>query len=92
MDIGIGLPATIPGATRDQMLEWARRADAAGFSSVGVIDRLVYPGYEPLAALAPAAAVTKRARVFEEAECDELVFFPSTADPDEVDRLAAAVL
>jgi alkanesulfonate monooxygenase SsuD/methylene tetrahydromethanopterin reductase-like flavin-dependent oxidoreductase (luciferase family) len=63
MDIAIGLPATIPGATRDQMLEWARRADAAGFSSVGVIDRLVYPGYDPLAALTAAAAVTERVRL-----------------------------
>jgi alkanesulfonate monooxygenase SsuD/methylene tetrahydromethanopterin reductase-like flavin-dependent oxidoreductase (luciferase family) len=63
MDIAIGLPATIPGATGRQMLEWARRADAAGFSSVGVIDRLVYPGYEPLAALAAAAAVTDRTRL-----------------------------
>jgi alkanesulfonate monooxygenase SsuD/methylene tetrahydromethanopterin reductase-like flavin-dependent oxidoreductase (luciferase family) len=63
MDIAIGLPATIPGATRDQMLEWARRADAAGFSSLGVIDRPVYAGYEPLAALAAAAAVTERARL-----------------------------
>jgi alkanesulfonate monooxygenase SsuD/methylene tetrahydromethanopterin reductase-like flavin-dependent oxidoreductase (luciferase family) len=63
MDIGIGLPATIPGATREQMLEWARRADAAGFSSLGTIDRLVYPNYEPLTALAAAAAVTERARL-----------------------------
>jgi alkanesulfonate monooxygenase SsuD/methylene tetrahydromethanopterin reductase-like flavin-dependent oxidoreductase (luciferase family) len=63
VEIGIGLPATIPGASRQQMLEWARRADAAGFSSLGTIDRLVYPGYEPLEALAAAAAVTERVRL-----------------------------
>jgi len=63
VDIGIGLPTTIPGATREQVLEFARRADAAGFSSLGTIDRLVYPNYEPLVALAAAAAVTERARL-----------------------------
>jgi alkanesulfonate monooxygenase SsuD/methylene tetrahydromethanopterin reductase-like flavin-dependent oxidoreductase (luciferase family) len=45
------------------VLDWARRADAAGFSSLGTIDRLVYPNYEPLIALAGAAAVTERIRL-----------------------------
>ena len=35
MDVAIGLPATIPGVERDQLLEWARRAEARGFSSLG---------------------------------------------------------
>jgi alkanesulfonate monooxygenase SsuD/methylene tetrahydromethanopterin reductase-like flavin-dependent oxidoreductase (luciferase family) len=63
LDIGIGLPTTIPGARRDQILEWARRADAAGFTSLGTIDRIVYPNYEPLTALAAVAAVTERAKL-----------------------------
>ena len=63
MDIGIGLPATIPDVDGQTVIEWARRADAAGFTSLGVIDRLVYPNYEPLAALAAAAGVTTRARL-----------------------------
>jgi alkanesulfonate monooxygenase SsuD/methylene tetrahydromethanopterin reductase-like flavin-dependent oxidoreductase (luciferase family) len=63
VDIAIGLPTTIPGATREQVLDWARRADAAGFSSLGTIDRLVYPNYEPLVALAAAAAVTERIKL-----------------------------
>ena len=63
MDIGIGLPTTIPGAERDQVLEWARRAEARGFSSLGTIDRIVYDNYEPLIALAAAAAVTERIRL-----------------------------
>jgi len=58
--IGIGLPTTIPGAGRREVLEWARRAEAAGFSSLGTIDRIVYPNHEPLIALAAAAAVTER--------------------------------
>src|SRR3954452_19566668 len=60
MDVGIGLPATIRGVPGDQLLEWARRAEARGFSSLGTIDRLVYGNYESLIALAAAAAVTQR--------------------------------
>ena len=60
MKIGIGLPATIPGVTGDQVLEWAKKADAGPYSSLGIIDRLVYPNFEPLITLAAAAAVTQR--------------------------------
>ena len=63
MDVGIGLPATIRGVQGGQLLEWARRAEARGFSSLGTIDRLVYGNYEPLIALAAAAAVTERIRL-----------------------------
>jgi alkanesulfonate monooxygenase SsuD/methylene tetrahydromethanopterin reductase-like flavin-dependent oxidoreductase (luciferase family) len=60
MDVAIGLPNAVPGTTGGQLVEWARRADARGFSSLGTIDRIVYENYEPLAALAAAAAVTER--------------------------------
>ena len=60
MKVGIGLPTAIPGVEREQLLDWARRADAAGFSSLGTLDRLVYPNLEPLVALGAAAAVTER--------------------------------
>jgi alkanesulfonate monooxygenase SsuD/methylene tetrahydromethanopterin reductase-like flavin-dependent oxidoreductase (luciferase family) len=60
MKVAIGLPTTIPGAEGHQVTEWARRAEAAGFSGVGTIDRLVYPNYESLVALGAAAAVTER--------------------------------
>jgi alkanesulfonate monooxygenase SsuD/methylene tetrahydromethanopterin reductase-like flavin-dependent oxidoreductase (luciferase family) len=60
MDVAIGLPATIPGVERDQLLEWARRSEARGFSSLATLDRIVYSNYEPLIALAAAAAVTER--------------------------------
>ena len=63
MDIGIGLPATISGVQGGQLLEWARRAEARGFSTLGTIDRLVYGNYEPLIALAAAAAVTEWIRL-----------------------------
>jgi alkanesulfonate monooxygenase SsuD/methylene tetrahydromethanopterin reductase-like flavin-dependent oxidoreductase (luciferase family) len=60
MDIGIGLPAAVPGAERAQLLEWARRAEARGLHSLGTIDRIVYANHEPLMALSAAAAVTER--------------------------------
>ncbi len=63
MEIGIGLPNTIPGVDGKAIAEWARRADAAGFSTLGVIDRLVYANVEPLVTLSVAAAVTERIRL-----------------------------
>jgi alkanesulfonate monooxygenase SsuD/methylene tetrahydromethanopterin reductase-like flavin-dependent oxidoreductase (luciferase family) len=60
MDVGVALPNAVPGATAAQMTEWARRAEARGFSTLGTIDRIVYDNYEPLVALAAAAAVTER--------------------------------
>lgn len=60
MDVAIGLPNTVPGTSGDELTEWARRAEARGFSSLGTIDRLLYANYEPLTALAAAAAVTER--------------------------------
>ena len=60
MNVGIALPNAVPGATGAQLTEWARRAEARGFSSLGTIDRIRYDNYEPLVALAAAAAVTER--------------------------------
>jgi alkanesulfonate monooxygenase SsuD/methylene tetrahydromethanopterin reductase-like flavin-dependent oxidoreductase (luciferase family) len=63
MDIGIGLPSTIPGVDRNSLLTWARKAEERGFSTLGTIDRVVYGNYESLIALAAAAAVTERIRL-----------------------------
>ena len=60
MEFAIGLPNAVPGTTGSQLTAWAREADARGFSSLGTIDRLVYPNYDPLIALSGAAAVTER--------------------------------
>ncbi len=60
MDVAIGLPNAVPGTSGEQLTEWARRAEARGFSSLGTIDRVAYGNYEPLVALAAAAAVTER--------------------------------
>ncbi len=61
--IGVGLPSGIPGTAGPRLIEWAARADAGPFSSVGVIDRLVYDSHDPLTTLAAAAAVTRRVRL-----------------------------
>ena len=61
--IGIGLPTTIVGVTGDLLVEWARRADACGFSSLGLIDRIAYPNYEVMTTLGAVAAVTRTIRL-----------------------------
>jgi alkanesulfonate monooxygenase SsuD/methylene tetrahydromethanopterin reductase-like flavin-dependent oxidoreductase (luciferase family) len=53
-------PEQRPGHHRPQLLEWARRAEAAGFSTLGTIGRVAYPSYEELTVLAAAGAVTER--------------------------------
>jgi alkanesulfonate monooxygenase SsuD/methylene tetrahydromethanopterin reductase-like flavin-dependent oxidoreductase (luciferase family) len=60
MKVAIALLTTIPGVQGHEVTEWARRAEAAGFSSLGTLDRMVYPNYESLVALSAAAAVTER--------------------------------
>jgi alkanesulfonate monooxygenase SsuD/methylene tetrahydromethanopterin reductase-like flavin-dependent oxidoreductase (luciferase family) len=60
MDIGIGLPSTIPGIPGRLILDWARAAEQAGFSSLGTLDRIVYGNLETVPVLAAAAGVTER--------------------------------
>jgi alkanesulfonate monooxygenase SsuD/methylene tetrahydromethanopterin reductase-like flavin-dependent oxidoreductase (luciferase family) len=61
--VGIGLPNTVPGTSGAMLVEWARRADAGPFSTVAVLDRLVYDSIDPFTALSAAAAVTERVRL-----------------------------
>ena len=42
MQIGLGLPNTIPGTPPANVLEWARRADA-GFEASGADELLLWP-------------------------------------------------
>src|ERR687892_368890 len=60
MQIGIGLPNTVPGAPGRLLVDWAARAEARGFSALATIDRIAYPSYESLVTLAAAGAVTER--------------------------------
>jgi alkanesulfonate monooxygenase SsuD/methylene tetrahydromethanopterin reductase-like flavin-dependent oxidoreductase (luciferase family) len=59
MNIGLGLPISDPAS----LLSWARRADAGPFTTLGMLDRLVYDNPEPLIALAAIAGATTRIRV-----------------------------
>src|SRR4051794_1723482 len=63
MELGIGLPNAIAGTTRQQIIDWSRAAEDAGFHTLGTIDRIVFDSYEPIAALSAAAAVTERIRL-----------------------------
>ncbi len=63
MRVGVGLPNTVPGVDGAVMREWAARADAGPFSSLGVLDRPAYASFDPLTSLAAAAAVTQRIRL-----------------------------
>jgi len=63
VDIGIGLPNAVPGTEGRTLIDWARNAEEAGFSTLGTIGRLVYPNYEELVALSAAAAVTSRIKL-----------------------------
>ena len=60
MDIGIAMPAI---ASRDFVLDWARRADSAPFASLALLDRIVYDNPEPLVTLAVLAGATERIRL-----------------------------
>jgi alkanesulfonate monooxygenase SsuD/methylene tetrahydromethanopterin reductase-like flavin-dependent oxidoreductase (luciferase family) len=63
MNIGVGLPTSTSGMSAELLFDWAKRADAGPFSSLGVVDRVAYQNYEPFTALAAAAAVTRRVRL-----------------------------
>jgi alkanesulfonate monooxygenase SsuD/methylene tetrahydromethanopterin reductase-like flavin-dependent oxidoreductase (luciferase family) len=79
MDVSIGLPNAVPGTSGGELVEWARRADARGFKSLGTIDRVVYGNYEPLTALAAAAAVTERIGL-----CTSVLLGPLRTNPTEL--------
>jgi alkanesulfonate monooxygenase SsuD/methylene tetrahydromethanopterin reductase-like flavin-dependent oxidoreductase (luciferase family) len=60
MRLGVGLPNSVPDRDPSLIAEWARRAEASSFSSLGVVDRVSYDALEPMCTLAAAAAATTR--------------------------------
>jgi alkanesulfonate monooxygenase SsuD/methylene tetrahydromethanopterin reductase-like flavin-dependent oxidoreductase (luciferase family) len=60
MRIGIGLPTRAGALAPDAIRAWAQRADEGPFSSLAVLDRVVFPAHEPLIVLAAVAGVTRR--------------------------------
>ena len=63
MKVGLGLPTSFPSDEGQLVMEWARRAEGAGFSALSLLDRLVYDNFDPLITLTAAAAVTERIRL-----------------------------
>lgn len=63
MRIGIGLPNQVRNVRPDVIPEWAVRAEKAGFSTLGTVGRIAYPGVMDTVALAAAAGATAAIRL-----------------------------
>ncbi|MCU7729005.1 LLM class flavin-dependent oxidoreductase [Actinoplanes sp. KI2] len=59
MEFGLGLPISAPA----RLLDWARAAEACGFDTLALLDRLAFDNPEPLTALAVLAGATGRIRL-----------------------------
>jgi hypothetical protein len=64
MKIGISIPPHL--YEPEHVFEWVRRVDAGPFSTLSILDRVVYANYEPLLTLAAAAALSTRVRLMTE--------------------------
>jgi len=60
MQIGIGLPNQVRDVRPAVIPEWAAKAEDAGFSTLGTVGRIAYPGVMDTVALAAAAGATSR--------------------------------
>jgi alkanesulfonate monooxygenase SsuD/methylene tetrahydromethanopterin reductase-like flavin-dependent oxidoreductase (luciferase family) len=63
MEVWIGLPNAVRGASGAVFRDWARRAEERGFAGLSTIDRVAYPSFDSLTSLAAAAAATERIRL-----------------------------
>ncbi|KIF75611.1 MmcJ protein [Streptomyces sp. 150FB] len=64
MKIGIGIPNQVRELSPAIIPAWAARAEEAGFSSLGTVGRIAYPGVMDTVALAAAAGATSRIQLF----------------------------
>lgn len=58
MKIGIAMPNQVPNVRPTIIPEWAATAERAGFSTLGTVGRIAYPGVMDTVALAAAAGAT----------------------------------
>lgn len=58
MKVGIGLPNQVRDVRPTVIPEWAAQAENAGFSTLGTVGRIAYPGVMDTVALAAAAGAT----------------------------------
>ncbi|MFK7896710.1 MAG: LLM class flavin-dependent oxidoreductase [Myxococcota bacterium] len=63
MEIGVGLPTNLSGTSKELVVDWAKRAEEIGFSSLCMGERLSYSGYDWVLSLTAAATVTERIRL-----------------------------
>lgn len=82
---GIGVPAHLAGASRESVLQYARRAESLGFDSVWVGDRIVFDNLDPLLTLAALAAAT------ETVELAPTTFIAPARSPVEVAKFFATL-
>ena len=61
--LGLCLPNHLPGLKPTTIADFARKAEALGFTSLWTIDRVAYDNLEPLTTLAAAASVTSKVRL-----------------------------
>ncbi len=54
------MPNAVPGTPAGLLVEWAQAAESRSFSSVGVVDRIVYECHDPMTVLSAAADATER--------------------------------
>jgi len=64
MKVGISIPAALKSP--DDLFAWVKRVDAGPFSTLSILDRVVYGNYEPLITLAAAASISTRVRLMTE--------------------------
>jgi hypothetical protein len=97
MDIAIGLPNMVPGVDGKSLTEFARLGPDAEAHARQDLEH--YYGWlgDELASMIAAGASTSEDQVrstvqaFDDVGCDELVMFPTSADPAQADMLADAV-
>ena len=60
MKIGMTLPVTEPGWTRETLIEWARRIDQGPYNSLALGERICFPNPELMTTLGACAVLTER--------------------------------